>query len=101
VAALIFLILYADVSLACLRLAVLTGLVMLMFTVIGDRRQMISAGAMHFYYSSLQQFLLDDKKIGPWEQMLLGRKSLDIIQKGNEVLRKYRLSLYHRLPVPS
>jgi hypothetical protein len=101
VAALIFLILYADVSLACLRLAVLTGLVMLMFTVICDRRQMISAGAMHFYYSSLQQFLLDDKKIGPREQMLLGRKPLDIIQKGNEVLRKYRISFYHRLPVPS
>jgi hypothetical protein len=101
VAALIFLILHADVSLACLRLAVVTGLVMLMFTVIGDRRQMISAGAMHFYYSSLQQFLLDDKKIGPWEQMLLGRKPLDIIQKGNEVLRKYRLSFYRRLPVPS
>ena len=100
-AALIFLALYADISLACLRLAVLTGLVMLAFAVIGDRKQMISAGAMRFYYTSLQQFLLDDKKIGPWEQMLLGRQPLDVIQKGNEVLRKYRLSFYHRLPVPS
>jgi hypothetical protein len=101
VAALIFLALYADISLGCLRLAALTGLVMLAFAVIGDRKQMISAGAMRFYYSSLQQFLLDDKKIGPWEQMLLGRQPLDVIQKGNEVLRKHRLSFYHQLPVPS
>jgi hypothetical protein len=101
VAALIFLVWYADISLGCLRLAVLTGLVMLAFAVIGDRKQMISAGAVRFYYSSLQQLLLDDKKIGPWEQMLLGRQPLDVIQKGNEVLRKYRLSFYHRLPVPS
>jgi hypothetical protein len=100
-AALIFLALYADISLGCLRLAILTGLVMLAFAVIGDRKQMISAGAMRFYYTSLQQFLLDDKKIGPWEQMLLGRQPLDVIQKGNEVLRKYRLSFYHRLPVRS
>jgi hypothetical protein len=100
-AALIFLTLYADISLRCLRLAVLTGLVMLAFAVIGDRKQMISAGAMRFYYTSLQQFLLDEKKIGPWEQMLLGRQPLDVIQKGNEVLRKYRLSFYHRLPRPS
>jgi hypothetical protein len=100
-AALIFLILYADLSQTCRRLAVLTGVTMVIFTVIGDRKQMISAGAMHFYYTSLQQFLLDDKNIGPREQMLLGREPIDVIQKGNEVLRKYRLSFYHRLPAPS
>ena len=88
VAALIFLILHAEASRACLHLAILTGLVVLTFTVIVDRKQMISAGASRFYYSSLQQILLDDKKIGPWEQMLLGRKSLEVIQYRNGVLRR-------------
>jgi hypothetical protein len=102
VAALIFLSLYADVSTACLRLAVSLGLVMLVFTVIADRKQMISAGASHYYYSLLQQILLDDKKIGPREQQLLQWEGAgDIIQQGNEVLRKYRLSFYRDLAGPS
>jgi hypothetical protein len=101
VAALIFLTLYADVSLACRWLAVLTGLVVLIFTAIGDRQQMISAGASHYYYGLLQKILLDDKKIGPQEQRFLQwEASADIIRQGNEVLRKYRLSFYHGLPGP-
>jgi hypothetical protein len=95
-AALMFLTLYADVSRACLSLAMLAGLVILAFTVIGDRNELMMAAARHDYATALQKILLDNK-IGPEEQRLLEWESLPDIQQGNEILKKNKLSFYHRL----
>ena len=65
--ALIFLTLYADVSRVCMTLATLTGLVMLLFTIVSDRNELrIASGRL--YLGNLRQKILLDAKIGEEER---------------------------------
>ena len=94
VAALIFLTLYADVSKICNVMALTTGSLILLFTIIGDRNELRIADGRH-YLGMLRQKILLENKIGPEEQRILEWESLPDITEGNEILRKRRLSFYH------
>ncbi len=92
--ALIFLTLYADVSRVCMTLATLTGLVMLLFTIVSDRNELrIASGRL--YLGNLRQKILLDAKIGEEERRILEWESVSDIQQGNAALKKHRLSFYH------
>ena len=96
VAALIFLCLYAAKSRTCLTLAAFAGLSMVLSTAVSDRNELSIANGRH-YLGGLRQNALFENRIGAEEQKLLEWESLSDIQQGNEILRKYRLSFYHRL----
>ena len=92
--ALIFLTLYADVSRVCMTLATLTGLVMLLFTIVSDRNELrIASGRL--YLGNLRQKILLDAKIGEEERRILEWELVSDIQQGNAALKKHRLSFYH------